>query len=101
MLNRPKISEVQALREWIDSPHLGGGCGFIGRDLEGVVQSSAYDDKYIGDLVMPVEDPQEDDILSRFLSGPFLKFFHRVWRYHKVCIEDLLALGNTLLIPRL
>jgi hypothetical protein len=86
-LNRPKHSEVRTLHEWIESPHLGGGCGFIGRDLGGFVQASAYDARYEGDFVMPVESPGEDDFLSRFLSGPFLKLFHNFWYRHKVCIK--------------
>jgi hypothetical protein len=88
-LNRPKDSEVRTLREWIESPHLGGGCGFIGRDLGGFAQPSAYDTRYEGDFVMPVESPGEDDFLSRFLSGPFLKLFHKFWYRHKVCIKWL------------
>ncbi|KAH8760689.1 hypothetical protein BGZ57DRAFT_608889 [Hyaloscypha finlandica] len=82
-LNRPKDSEVRTLREWIESPHLGGGCGFIGRDLGGFVQPSAYDARYEGDFVRPIESPGEDDFLSQFLSGPFLKLFHKFWYRHK------------------
>jgi hypothetical protein len=84
MLNRPRVSDVKKLREWIESPHLGGGCGFIGRDLGGFVQESVYDPQHAGDFLIPVQNYGEDDFLSHFLSGPFLKLFHRFWYHHKV-----------------
>jgi hypothetical protein len=31
-----------------------------------------------------VQNYGEDDFLSHFLSGPFLKLFHRFWYRHKV-----------------
>lgn len=89
-LNRPKDSAVEALYQWIESPHLGGGCGFIGRDLGGFVQASVYDLKHSGDFVMPVQNFGEDDFLTKFLSGPFLKLFHVFWRHRKVCTILLL-----------
>jgi len=86
-LNRPRDSDVKKLREWIESPHLGGGCGFIGRDLGGFVQESVYDPQHAGDFVIPVQNYGEGDFLSQFLSGPFLKLFHRLWYRHKVHIK--------------
>jgi hypothetical protein len=90
MLNQPRDSDVKKLCEWIESPHLGGGCGFIGRDLGGFVQGSVYDAKHVGDFVIPVQNYGEDDFLSHFLSGPFLKLFHRLWHRHKVRTDSLL-----------
>jgi hypothetical protein len=84
-MKRPKDSQVKVLREWIESPHLGGGCGFIGRDLGGFVQDAAYDIKHAGDLVMLAEELGEDDLLTRFISGPVLRLFHAFWRRYKVC----------------
>lgn len=83
-MTRPKKSELDLLRTWIESPHLGGGCGFLGRDLAGAVRASVYDENYLGDLMLLVNKRGEDDILTRFLAGPVLKGFHCFWKYWKV-----------------
>jgi hypothetical protein len=83
-LNRPKTSEITKLRTWIESPHLGGGCGFLGKDLGGFVQPTVYDPLYKEDLILLVDNHGEDDALTRFLSGPLLGAFHVFWRYFKV-----------------
>jgi hypothetical protein len=84
LMKRPMDSQVKSLCEWIESPHLGGGCGFLGRDLGGFAQEAAYDPKYAGDLVMLSEQLGEDDLLTRFISGPLLRLFHTFWQRYKV-----------------
>ena len=84
LMKRPKDSQVKSLREWIESPHLGGGCGFLGRDLGGFAQEAAYDPKHVGDLVMLSEELGEDDILTSFISGPLLRLFHAFRQRYKV-----------------
>lgn len=83
-LKRPKTSEITKLQTWIESPHLGGGCGFLGKDLGGFVQPTVYNTLYKNDLVILVDNHGEDDALTRFLSGPFLNVFHYFWRHFKV-----------------
>ncbi|CZR67327.1 uncharacterized protein PAC_17226 [Phialocephala subalpina] len=82
-MNRPKVSKIKALSEWIESAHLGGGCGFIGRDLGGFTQESVFDLKNAADLVSPGNNLGEDDFLTRFLSGPMLRLFHKIWYLRK------------------
>jgi hypothetical protein len=84
LLKRPKDAQVRTLNEWIESPHLGGSCGFIGRDLGGFVQEAAYDPKHAADLVTLAAELGEDDLLTRFISGPLLRLFHTFWRRFKV-----------------
>ncbi|PMD67067.1 uncharacterized protein K444DRAFT_689534 [Hyaloscypha bicolor E] len=88
LMKRPKDSQVKSLREWIESPHLGGGCGFLGRDLGGFAQEAAYDPKHVGDLVMLSEELGEDDMLTSFISGPLLRLFHTFWQRYKVRPEN-------------
>ncbi|KAG9245802.1 hypothetical protein BJ878DRAFT_478899 [Calycina marina] len=83
-MNRPKNFQAKALRQWIESPHLGGGCGFIGRDLGGFVQDIVYHGSYLDDMIMPICNLGEDDLLTRFTPGPFLKASHLIWRKHKI-----------------
>jgi hypothetical protein len=83
-MKRPKDSQLKSLREWIESPHIGGGCGFLGRDLGGFAQEAAYDPKHASDLIMPSEELGEDDLLARFISGPLLRLFHTFWQRYKV-----------------
>jgi len=83
LVGRPKASELSLLRTWITSPHLGGGCNFLGRDLGGFVQEMVYEDSHKDDVMMLLTSRGEDDPFTRFLSGPILKLFHWFWRWHK------------------
>jgi hypothetical protein len=84
MLSAPKDSDRKMLHTWIDSPSQGGGCGFLGRDLGGFLQPSVYEETHKKDLVTLSARDGEDDAFTRFLSGPVLNVFHKVWRYKKV-----------------
>jgi hypothetical protein len=81
---RPKRSELDLLRTWMVSTHLGGDCHFLGKDLGGFERPSVYDDVYQDDLMLLTNNRGEDDILTRFLSGPILRAFHSIWKYFKV-----------------
>jgi hypothetical protein len=91
-MSRPKFSELDLLRTWIGSSHLGGGCRFLGKDLGGFEQPSVYDDIYQDDLMLLINNRGEDDILTRFLSGPILRAFHCVWQYFKVSFDFTIPL---------
>jgi hypothetical protein len=86
-LKPPKESERDILHTWIDSESLGGHCGFLGRDLGGFKQPSAYAKKHIDDLAMLSANWGEDDMFTRFLSGPALDIFHSLWHHKKVDIH--------------
>jgi hypothetical protein len=83
--SEPRIFELDLLRTWIANSYLGGGCDFLGKDLGGFVQPSVYHDMHRDDLMLLNNKRGEDDILTRFLSGPVLKAFHCCfWRFFKV-----------------
>lgn len=84
ILPKPKPSERRILHEWIDSSNLGGGCRFLGLDLGGMEQPSVYDALYQDDLIIFSDDHGEDDALTKFLRGPVLACFQRLWRYRMV-----------------
>ena len=81
---RPKRSELDLLRTWMVSSHLGGDCHFLGKDLGGFQEPSVYDDVYQDDLMLLSKRRGENDILTRFLSGPILQAFHCIWQHFKV-----------------
>lgn len=83
-LARPKDIERDILHTWIGSSALGGGCGFLGRDLGGFTQPSVYEEVYKSDLVKLTANHGEDDLLTKFLLGPLLTVFHWFWRHIKV-----------------
>jgi hypothetical protein len=72
------------LHTWIDSAGLGGGCGFLGRDLGGFEQPSVYEKLHQDDLAILADSHGEDDIFTRFVKGPLLTAFHWAWKYKKV-----------------
>jgi hypothetical protein len=81
--SHPKEKEVSLLREWIARPDLGGGCGFIGRDL-GPLHPTVYDEEFQDDLMVLIDRRGEDDALTRLLTGPILHAFDWVVRRFKV-----------------
>jgi hypothetical protein len=83
-LSQPSDSERSLLHDWIGSSALGGACGFLGRDLGGFEQSSVYETIYQKDLVILSDNHGENDLFTRFISGPLLVLFHRVWRHTRV-----------------
>jgi hypothetical protein len=79
----PKEKDVDLLREWIERPDLGGGCGFIGRDL-GPLYPTAYDKMYKDDLLVIADRRGEDDAFTQFLTGPVFYAFDWARRLLKV-----------------
>jgi hypothetical protein len=74
---------VRLLREWISRPDLGGGCGFIGRDL-GPEYPTVYDTEFHEDLMVIVDRGGEDDGLTKLLTGPVFYTFDWIVRRFKV-----------------
>lgn len=83
-LARPRDEERDILHTWIASSALGGGCGFLGRDLGGFTQPSVYAEVYKRDLIMLNANHGENDAFTKFLLGPLLTVFHWFWRHIKV-----------------
>jgi len=67
---------------------MGGGCRFLGRDLGNFkhLQPSVYESKYQKDLTILSDNHGEDDIFTKFLTGPVLSVFHWFWSYRKVSL---------------
>ncbi|KUJ17056.1 uncharacterized protein LY89DRAFT_718744 [Mollisia scopiformis] len=72
----PSPSERTILHDWIGSPAMGGGCGFLGRDLGGYEQLSVYEDLHQSDLAILSDAHGEDDLFTRFVTGPLLTLYH-------------------------
>lgn len=83
-LPEPKESERSRLHEWIYDPDSGGCCRFLGLDLGGFEQPSAYDAVYQNDLAIFSNSHGEDDLFTKFIQGPALRWFHLLWRYKAV-----------------
>jgi hypothetical protein len=62
---------------------LGGGCGFIGRDL-GPLYPKVYDDEFKEDLIMIRDRGSEGDAFTQLLTGPIFYTFDKFWRRTKV-----------------
>ncbi|KAH8807318.1 hypothetical protein F5884DRAFT_340359 [Xylogone sp. PMI_703] len=75
----PKDPERHLLREWIENTADGGFCRFLDYDLRGKGQPSVYDDQYQKDLAFLSDSHGEDDFFTRFVTGPLLTLFHRLW----------------------
>lgn len=73
------------LHNWIRTPSLGGGLGFIGHDLGGFSQPSIYDTA-TKDLAILSDSHGEDDLFSRFIAGPLLTFYHLLSQRTRVII---------------
>jgi len=85
----PKPSERSMLHDWIKSPSLGGGCGFLSRDLAGIDQPSVYEAIHQRDLAILSDNHGEDDLFTKFVTGPLLSLFHWFWQHVKVNIFAL------------
>jgi hypothetical protein len=94
-LPQPKSKERSLLHEWITSPALGGGCGFLGRDLGGFDQPSIYDSKFQNDLVILTNNHGENDIFTHFVTGPGLRWSHKLFKHFKVCSMFFLYIHRT------
>jgi hypothetical protein len=75
-VRQPKEKERSILQEWIGSASMGGGCGFLGRDLGGFEQLSVYEAAYQKDLAILSDSYGEDDLFTKFITGPLLTFYH-------------------------
>jgi hypothetical protein len=84
-LPQPRAKERSLLHEWIQSPALGGGCGFLGPDLGGFDQPAIYEEKYQKDLVILTDNHGEDDVFTQFVTGPFLRWCNQILKFAKVC----------------
>ncbi|KAF8857202.1 hypothetical protein BDZ45DRAFT_674863 [Acephala macrosclerotiorum] len=72
----PNPSERTLLHDWIRSTVMGGGCGFLGRDLGGFDQPSVYEEMHQGDLAILSDSHGEDDLFTKFVTGPLLTIYH-------------------------
>jgi hypothetical protein len=82
-LSRPKHKDISLLRKWIVRLDLGGGCGFIGRDL-GPLYPKVYDNEFKGDHIMIGGREGENDALTWLLTGPVFYAFDWLVRQFKV-----------------
>src|SRR5277367_2627115 len=73
-LSRPKQKDISLLRKWIVRLDLGGGCGFIGRDL-GPLYPKVYDNQFKRDLILIGDREGEDNAFTRLLTGPVFYAF--------------------------
>jgi hypothetical protein len=85
-MREPKQSERKLLHEWIQRPSLGGACGFIGRDLAGFEYPSLYDEVHQRDLFILSDNHGEDDLFTKFVTGPLLSLYHWLRQYTRVSI---------------
>jgi hypothetical protein len=84
-LPKPRKLERKILEDWINRPSLGGGCGFLGRDLrEFNNQPTVYDAIHMEDLAILSDNHGEDDLFTRFVTGPLLMLYHQTWGLAKV-----------------
>ncbi|CAM6002112.1 unnamed protein product [Sphagnum balticum] len=90
-LPEPKPSERTLLHDYISSPSLAGGCGFLSRDLAGLEQPSAYAANHQQDLAILSNSYGEDDMFTKFITGPLLTFYHWFWQHKKVSMPCALA----------
>jgi len=79
---QPKSSERDTLESWIKSSS-GGACAFLGRDLASIEQPSVYDAIHQNDLAILSDSHGEDDSLTRFMNGPLVTLYHRLFQYWK------------------
>jgi hypothetical protein len=86
---QPNSLERALLHEWISSPAMGGGCGFLGRDLGGHEQPSVYDAVHQMDLAILSDAHGEDDLFTKFLTGPLLTLYHSILRHRRVSCRAL------------
>lgn len=63
---------------------MGGGCGFLGRDLGGHEQPSVYDATHQMDLAILSDTHGEDDLFTKFVTGPLLTLYHSLLRRRRV-----------------
>jgi hypothetical protein len=79
----PELSDISLLREWIEKPSLGGGCGFFGLDL-GTESPTVYDDQYKNDLMRVVGTRGEDDPFTKLITGRLFYIFDNILQFFKV-----------------
>ncbi|PVH80028.1 hypothetical protein DL98DRAFT_572143 [Cadophora sp. DSE1049] len=78
-IRQPKETERSILEQWIARPSLGGGCEFLGRDLGGFPdQPSMYNEKYSKDLAILSDSHGEDDLFTKFITGPLVTIYHYI-----------------------
>ncbi|KAH8589305.1 hypothetical protein B0O99DRAFT_692540 [Bisporella sp. PMI_857] len=78
----PELSDISLLREWIEKPSLGGGCGFFGLDL-GTESPTVYDDQYKNDLMRVVGTRGEDDPFTKLITGRLFYIFDNILQFFK------------------
>jgi hypothetical protein len=89
-LPKPTKLERKILEDWINRPSLGGGCGFLGRDLRYFDnQPTVYDAIHLEDLAILSDNHGEDDLFTKFVICPLLTFCHRTWVPTKVSLPIL------------
>jgi hypothetical protein len=89
-LPKPTKLERKILEDWINRPFLGGGCGFLGRDLtEFNNQPTVYDAIHLEDLAILPDNHGEDDLFTRFVTVPLLTLYYRTWGRTEVSLPIL------------
>ncbi|KAH8685800.1 hypothetical protein BGZ60DRAFT_523079 [Tricladium varicosporioides] len=73
---RPRTTEALLLKDWILRPDLGGGISFSGKDLG--PKTSVYNE--VEDLLTLNPHTGENDLFTRFLTGPVFDRAERVLR---------------------
>ena len=88
-LPEPKPSERTILHDWIESSSMGGNCRFLGRDLSGFQQPSVYAAVNQDDLAILSDSHGEDDLFTKFITGPVLTMYHGLLSRSRVSIANL------------
>jgi hypothetical protein len=88
-LPEPKPSERSILHDWIKSSSMGGNCRFLGRDLSGFQQPSVYAAVNQNDLAILSDSHGEDDLFTKFITGPVLTLYHWLRSRSRVSILNL------------
>lgn len=89
-LRQPKAQEYDILLEWIKTQARENQGGFLGRDLLGTEEHPpVYDLSFRKDLAILSDSHGEDDLFTKFITGPLLRAFHLIRQYASVCMPCL------------
>lgn len=83
---QPTAGDFHRLKEFIARPDLGGGCCFVGDDLDVCSSSNVYSEENEHDLVTLAKTPGEDDVFTRLLAGPVANVYFRL--FHRLKVSD-------------
>ncbi|KAM7200109.1 hypothetical protein V8F33_004042 [Rhypophila sp. PSN 637] len=79
-IRRPSEHQRKTVCTYIQSESLGGNCQFLGRDLgDDLRLPSVFNGSNREDLVFIGDDTGKEDLISRSIKGPVLRFGHRLW----------------------